>query len=306
MSHGFVDLRSGNHAGEMNESFWPSFTDVMMVIVMIFIMASLVMVIKNWELVSELRATIQAEQQAQMVMQTTATTNRTLSEQLTDTQYQLSLLRMQLMQAREQNVEQQNSLQESDRQLQSAQGLIGNLRRQKASAEQTRADTQRQFSRTQEDLSALNQRLQLVLAEQNDLQSELDNKTDNLNILRESTVLSEKQLVVLQQDFSSLQVKYDKLVRPARSAKGKIVVEVRYEKHSNVAVIKYRRASEKTFKTVKRSELDRYLTRLKTDNPGKLYVKIIIPSNSGLSYNEAWKFTSEILAKYDYYHQEEQ
>jgi hypothetical protein len=33
-------------------------------------------------------------------------------------------------------------------------------------------------------------------------------------------------------------------------------------------------------------------------------VKVIIPGDSGLSYNEAWNFTRDILSKYDYYYQE--
>ena len=35
-----------------------------------------------------------------------------------------------------------------------------------------------------------------------------------------------------------------------------------------------------------------------------LYVKLIIPDDSGLSYNEAWSFTVDMLDKYDYYHQQ--
>jgi hypothetical protein len=34
-----------------------------------------------------------------------------------------------------------------------------------------------------------------------------------------------------------------------------------------------------------------------------LYVKVIIPDNSGLSYNEAWRFTNDMLTRYDYYSQ---
>jgi hypothetical protein len=34
-----------------------------------------------------------------------------------------------------------------------------------------------------------------------------------------------------------------------------------------------------------------------------LYVKIVIPDTSGLSYSEAWSFTNNILSRYDYYYQ---
>jgi hypothetical protein len=46
------------------------------------------------------------------------------------------------------------------------------------------------------------------------------------------------------------------------------------------------------------------LGKLKNKLKDKLYVKIIIPEESGLSYNEAWSFTKDILSRYDYYYQE--
>ena len=33
-----------------------------------------------------------------------------------------------------------------------------------------------------------------------------------------------------------------------------------------------------------------------------LYIRLIFPEDSKLSYNDAWKFSKEILGKYDYYH----
>jgi hypothetical protein len=35
-------------------------------------------------------------------------------------------------------------------------------------------------------------------------------------------------------------------------------------------------------------------------------VKVIFPENSGLSYNEAWEFTSHLHGNYDYYFKEEE
>jgi hypothetical protein len=46
------------------------------------------------------------------------------------------------------------------------------------------------------------------------------------------------------------------------------------------------------------------LKQLKDTYKDILYVKIIIPDNSGLSYNEAWDFMSGMLDKYDYYYQD--
>jgi hypothetical protein len=45
------------------------------------------------------------------------------------------------------------------------------------------------------------------------------------------------------------------------------------------------------------------LAKLKKQHAGNLYVRIIIPEKSGLTYNEAWNFMIGILKKYDYYYQ---
>ena len=96
----FVDLRSGNLS---SESFWPSFTDIMMVVVMIFLLTSTILMVKNWELVAQLRESMMAEQQASVVIRDTSEENATLEEQLAQAQNEISMLRMQQMQQSEQN-----------------------------------------------------------------------------------------------------------------------------------------------------------------------------------------------------------
>ena len=55
MSSGdFIDLRLNREGEDHNESFWPSFTDIMTVIVMIFLLAMVVLLVRNMELVNEL------------------------------------------------------------------------------------------------------------------------------------------------------------------------------------------------------------------------------------------------------------
>ena len=65
MDDAFIDLRRNAGMETGGDTFWPSFTDIMMVIVMIFMIASTVLVLRNWDLVQELRATIAAEHQAE-------------------------------------------------------------------------------------------------------------------------------------------------------------------------------------------------------------------------------------------------
>jgi hypothetical protein len=70
---GFVDLRLNRQEGQTEESFWPSFTDIMTVIVMIFLLAMVVLLIRNMELVDQLRATMEAEREAAALAQATGT-----------------------------------------------------------------------------------------------------------------------------------------------------------------------------------------------------------------------------------------
>ena len=50
-THGFVDLRVGHGAaGIGDESVWPSFTDIMTVIVMIFLMTLVVIMVRNFRI----------------------------------------------------------------------------------------------------------------------------------------------------------------------------------------------------------------------------------------------------------------
>ena len=81
------------------------------------------------------------------------------------------------------------------------------------------------------------------------------------------------------------------------------MVEVRYFKKGGVAHIDFRQPGDSEFRSLSRDELDRLLSSLKQQHPNKLYIKVIFPENSGLSYNEAWKFTHHLHSSYDYYYQ---
>jgi hypothetical protein len=78
---------------------------------------------------------------------------------------------------------------------------------------------------------------------------------------------------------------------------------VRYDKGAQGYEIGFRQARDEDFAQLSRETLERRLTELKATYGRDLYVRIIIPEDSGLSYNEAWNFTNEILSRYDYYYQ---
>ena len=68
-------------------------------------------------------------------------------------------------------------------------------------------------------------------------------------------------------------------------------------------MIRYRQPGDKVFSRLSLAEVEQRLAQLKIEQGKNLYVKIIIPEESGLTYNEAWEFMRNLLAKYDYYYQ---
>ncbi len=312
MDGGFVDLRQGadSGSGSGSDSFWPSFTDIMMVVVMIFMIASTALMLRNWELVEELRATIIAEMQAEELARSMTETSATLEEQLAQAQHANSQLRIQRMRMNERIEALEAQLAARDQQI---LGLESDNQQLAASLQKYRRDAllnDDQLKQTQDELAqlaethaTLQQRLDDVLVELARGEEKQQQQTAELAALRLGSSLTEQQLVTLQDEYSELQIKYDKLFKPARSAKGKHVVTVRYRKVDGAYELNLKENEEADYHEVDREQLHREMSALKDKYGSKLYVKLIIPDDSGLSYSEAWNFTVDILDKYDYYHQ---
>lgn len=311
MDQGFADLRANQGSGNISDTFWPSFTDIMTVVVMIFMIVSTVLILRHWELVAELRATIEAEHKASEMARSATETSETLEEQLAQAQYTISELRMQLMRSREANQLQMQMLGERDRRItglqQQTTGLEERLEQAQGQSEELRLALE---TKNQEvlALTRIREKQEKTLKSQRNelasLRTDSIRQKDELNELRSRHAAGARQLAVLQGEFDTLKREYDKLVRPARSAKGKQVVEVRYEKLDGHNAVRLKEPGSALFETIGKRELHSRLSVLKRSFPRQLYVKIIIPEQSGLSYNEAWSFTRELLDKYDYYYQE--
>jgi chromosome segregation ATPase len=265
------------------------------VVVMIFLLTSVVLMVRNWELIDQLRTSMIAEQKASEMIRSTSEENATLEEQLDQTQHELSVLRMQLMQASETNESLNVELSDREQQL-----IV--LLADKQKLQNALGDSQR---KTEELSSQLN----TVVIDLDKLRSSYEQQSDELKKSRDTIiVLSEQkdsqanELASLKNEFGSLKVKYDKLIKPARTAKGKYVVEVNYQKVKGNRRIRFKDAGDSDYRTVDIKELNDILAKLKREHDKKLYIKIIIPEDSGLSYNEAWEFMKGLLEKYDYYY----
>ena len=325
--HGFVNLRL-NHEGDSsgNESFWPSFTDIMTVIVMIFLIALVILLMRNIELVQQLRNTMEAERMAAELARTTGEEKESLSIRLINTENELSDLRLQLMKMQEIRANQLAMIKDQMNKLSALTGERDQLDLDKARLQQLLNELNENNEKLTLDKSQLENRLllsneqlaqiQLALEKLKTKQDNTQNQLSNLQRdLTEKEVeleqaqsyisISDEQLALLRGDYDDLKVKYDKLVRPARTPAGKHVVEVRYTKADGKYLIGVKTPESTGFKAIQLAALDKMLTKLKAENPNKLYIKVIFPENSGLSYSEAWEFTSRLHKKYDYYFQEE-
>jgi chromosome segregation ATPase len=316
-----------SHAGE--GSFWPSFTDIMMVITMIFLMATSLLVVRNWQLVAELRESVEAEQVASQRIMSTSLENSTLEERLVNAEQSNSILRLRLLKKDE-------ALQISN----------NSLRQQKFYIEAIEADNERLKASLGASLTALaqanteigsvktlqqtldiqvltlTQQLQSAKFEQKKLTTQLAKAQSDLvaskqsqqqniaDLMRQKQLLSQEveaynqQLLALKGDYETVKTKYEDLIKPARSAKGKYIVEVYYIRGAGGEVIRYKQPGNADFIDLSLAQVEKRLTKLKREKGNDLYVKIIIPTDSGLTYNEAWEFMRNLLAKYDYYYQE--
>jgi chromosome segregation ATPase len=315
-----------HHAGE--NSFWPSFTDVMMVITMIFLMATSLLVVRNWQLVAELQESIAAEQLASDLMESTTQENATLEERVANAEQSNSILRLRLLKKTEELSATKNTLDqfelglnrykaESDgmraemENLQAAldianleldAALVENQNLSERNAEQNFANEQVAL-KLQSDLSRALAEVESLAASSQSQQENISNLNLEKRLLAEEIDKFNKQLLTLKGEYEVVRSKYEELIKPARSAKGKYIAEVFYIKKGETEIIRYKQPGDADFIDLSLQDIEVRLAELKAIKGNDLYVKIIIPKDSGLTYNEAWGFMRNLLVKFDYYYQ---
>ena len=309
---GFTDLRMNHQHGQGDDSFWPSFTDIMTVIVIIFLLAMVVVMMRNSELIQQLQLTVEAEREAAELVRQTASEKEGLAIRLIDAEQKISMLRLELMHMTEKRDTLKSTLATRDAELRQLKSEHAQLRSELQS-------TQHELTLTSASLQQTNTRLAMVTEERNDLNTQLEDQRTRLASLQEEfdeqgnklrTVMLEadevsSKLAVLGGEYDELKVKYDKLVRPARTPRGKYVVEVKRAKIDGLITLSMKVPGEDAFSSTSEERMHSRLQQLKKKYPETLYIKIIFPEDSGLSYNEAWGFTSDLLNKYDYYYQDQ-
>ena len=335
---GFTDLRL-NHGRQGEDSFWPSFTDIMTVIVMIFLLAMVTLLLKNMDLLQQLRSSLAAERSAAEQIQSTSDTNLQLKQRLVQLEKDASIIRMRLMDLSEEHrqtlaqLEQSkstnsslqadierikadnarlnsniNQLQGEKRALQSAKSELEQAeeasRQQQLALQSQLAERDIKLSEQDAKLVALQQQYQLTEEELATLQALFKEREDELESLKSSQSAQLGQFRQLEQEYASLEKKYNRLIRPARSPVGKHVVQVRYQKQGGRLHIQMKTPADEGFADVSDKRLHQRLSAIHSKHKKDLYIKIIFPDDSGLSYTEAWNLTEALLRRYDYYYRE--
>jgi len=305
---GFKDLRVNRQNQQSDTSIWPSFTDIMTVILMVFMLTMVVVIIKNADLINQIRLSrnLQAESQQQL---------RDNVQVLADLRMRNSDLEVAVRSARMEIILLSDEMQRLDSNLEVKAAAIVRLagekeelkenlrliRMQMVEKDQELENAQLMIGGIRDEAERANRQLSLQLAQ---LLTQLEENETTMLVLSDQKTDLELALARQRKDFSSLEDKYLKLVRPARSSMGKQVVSVQLLKVDGEANYLFKDLGNSTWNPLPRDVLFARLELLKGELGTDLYIKVVIPDDSGLSYNEAWNFTKTVLSRFDYYYTE--
>ncbi len=307
---GYGDLRVDHFKGEGEESFWPSFTDIMTAVVIIFLLISSVLIARNWELVRELTSTVEAERKAKETAQLTLAENLTLEERLAALEEALSIAQLRQMQTQDEKTALQQRFEALLGELSQSNTLLERLKAQLAARTEEIQAVIQQLSALRGELAGAREELgrhRAELAAAKTTISALEaNQVEKEAALREAQTRLDRATQSrsqLEDEYLSLKTKYDRLVRPARSSKGKFIATVRYQRVGGSPLYDIKESETAEFVRVSETELHRRLQALKDQHKDQLYIRIVFPDDNKLTYKDAWQFTNDVLSKYDYYYQ---
>lgn len=307
-----IDLRRNRQRQNSDISLWPSFTDIMTVILMIFMLTMIVVIIKNSNLAQQLRI---REKRVKLVEKSLAESKQVQADLkifIMNLEEKLRAKEMEIILFGDEKKVMQSSLEAKIAIISALKGEIKefeeDIKKLEEEIESSEAETAQLKKESERRIAEISEKTKKQIEEFNRkfaaLMDQLSKNTDTIVILDAEKKDLELTLAKQRQAYSILEEKYHKLIRPARSPLGKKVVAVHYSRINSKYRILFKDLNSTDFKEVDSQQLHQRLRLLKNDLQDNLYVKIIIPEDSGLSYNEAWSFTKDILSRYDYYYQE--
>jgi hypothetical protein len=303
---GYPDLRLNRSSPGQDTAFWPSFTDIMTVILMVFMLTMVVVIIKNADLIDQIRLSRRLQAEAEARLASNAQVLVDLRVRNTDLEEAIRSARMEIILLSDEAQKLESGLDIKAAAIARLEGekeeLAENIRLirlQLTEKEEELAGAQAMIGGLRDEAERANRQLSLQIA---DLLSKLEKNEATLLTLSDENSDLEMTLARQRQDFSSLEDKYLKLVRPARSSMGKQVASVQYRRNDGQFQYLLKDLGADQWEQMSRVELFRRLGALKKRLGDQLYIKIVIPDDSGLSYNEAWGFTKTVLSEFDYYY----
>ena len=308
----YIDFRRLGSRQGTDISLWPSFTDIMTVILMIFMLTMTMVIIKNADLARQLLFREAEQQKAARALEESRQQQDQLKITITNMEEKLRAKEMEIILLGDEIKVMESSL-EAKLALISAlearqRGLQENVQQLESETTAARAEKDRMAQEFEEKMAAISEETRLQIEEFNRkfaaLTQQLGEQQELVVVLNTEKRDLELALAKQRKAFVVLEDKYNKLIGPARSSLGKMVAAVQYAKTDGQYRILFKDVDSDRFEEIDRRQLDAKLGHLKTQLKDKLYVKVIIPENSGLSYNEAWNFTRDILSRYDYYYQQ--
>ncbi len=303
---GFNDLRVNRQNQSSETSIWPSFTDIMTVILMVFMLTMVVVIIKNADLINQIRLSRSMQAESETALRNNVQVMADLRLRNTDLEEAVRSARMEIILLSDEMARLDDNLEIKAAAIARLAGekeeLEENLRlikMQMIAKDQQLDDAQAMIGGIRDEAERANRELSQQLAQ---LLSQLEaNETTMLTLTDQKTDL-ELALARQRKDFSSLEDKYLKLVRPARSSQGKQVVSVQFLNIDGEPRYLLKDLEKTTWNPLPKEVLFARLKLLKDELGTDLYIKVVIPDDSGLSYNEAWDFTKTILSQFDYYY----
>ncbi len=271
---GYTDLRLNRSSHTTDTSLWPSFTDIMTVILMVFMLTMVVVIIKNADLIDQIRLSRQLQAESEERLQENLQAMVDLRVRNTDLEEGIREARMEII-------------------------LLTDEARRLESSLDIKAAAIARMEGMKDEAELANSRLNLQIAE---LLSRLKKNEATLLMLSDEKSNLEMTLARQRQDFSSLEDKYLRLVRPARSSMGKQVVSVQFFRKDGQLKYMLKDIGGNRWEPMSRIKVFGRLGALKERWGEELYIKIVIPDDSGLTYNEAWGFTKVVLSEFDYYY----
>ena len=301
-----TDLRLNRSGQATDSAMWPSFTDIMTVILMVFMLTMVVVIIKNADLIDQIRLSRKLQADAEQQLSGSQQVLADLRVQKTDLEEAIRSARMQIILLSDEMQYLDDSLDikaaaiaRLSEQNEELSENIRLIRLQLSDKEEELEDAQAMIGGIRDEAEAANRELSLQIAA---LLSQLEKNEATMLMLSDEKSDLERSLARQRQDFSSLEEKYLDLVRPARSSLGKQVVSVQHLRSDGQLEYLLKDIGGTGWERVTRADLFSRLGALAERLGDQLYVRIVIPDDSGLTYNEAWDFTKTVLSDFDYYY----